>query len=68
MFFFGSTVFVLSELVTRIVQRLRQREEHIRQLFEARSTFVRVATHELRAPLAAGLSLMKNIEQGYAAS
>ena len=66
MFFFGSTVFVLSELVTRIVQRLRQREEHIRQLFEARSTFVRVATHELRAPLAAGLSLMKNIEQGYA--
>ena len=66
MFFFGSTVFVLSELVTRIVQRLRQREEHIRQLLEARSTFVRVATHELRAPLAAGLSLMKNIEQGYA--
>jgi signal transduction histidine kinase len=66
MFFFGSTMFVLSELVTRIVQRLRQREEHIRQLLEARSTFVRVATHELRAPLAAGLSLMKNIEQGYA--
>lgn len=66
MFFFGSTVFVLSELVTRIVQRLRQREERIRQLLEARSTFVRVATHELRAPLAAGLSLMKNIEQGYA--
>ncbi len=66
MFFFGSTVFVLSELVTRIVQRLRQREERIRQLLEARSTFVRVATHELRAPLAAGLSLMKNIQQGYA--
>lgn len=66
MFFFGSTMFVLSELVTHIVQRLRQREERIRQLLEARSTFVRVATHELRAPLAAGLSLMKNIEQGYA--
>jgi signal transduction histidine kinase len=66
MFFFGSTVFTLSELVTHIAQRLRLREERIRQLYEARATFVRVATHELRAPLAAGLSLMKNIEQGYA--
>ena len=64
--FFGTTVFTLSELVTHIVQRLRQREERIRQLYEARSTFVRVATHELRAPLAAGISLMKNIDQGYA--
>jgi signal transduction histidine kinase len=66
MFFFGSTVLTLSELVTHIAQRLRLREERIRQLYEARATFVRVATHELRAPLAAGLSLMKNIEQGYA--
>jgi len=66
MFFFGSTVLILSELVTYIAQRLRQREERIRQLYEARATFVRVATHELRAPLAAGLSLMMNIEQGYA--
>ncbi|HVO69065.1 MAG TPA: HAMP domain-containing sensor histidine kinase [Aggregatilineaceae bacterium] len=66
MFFFGSTILTLSELVTHIAQRLRQREERIRQLYEARATFVRVATHELRAPLAAGLSLMKNIEQGYA--
>ncbi len=66
MFFFSTTVLVLSELVTHIVQQLRQREERIRQLYEARSTFVHVATHELRAPLAAGLSLMKNIEQGYA--
>jgi len=65
-FFFGTTVLALSELVTHIVQRLRQREERIRELSEARATFVRVATHELRAPLAAGLSLMKNIEQGYA--
>ncbi|MBN1564802.1 MAG: HAMP domain-containing histidine kinase [Anaerolineae bacterium] len=66
MAFFGSTVFVLSELVTRNAQRLRQREQHIRELYEARSTFVRVATHELRAPLGAALSLMRNIEQGYA--
>lgn len=65
-FFFGTTVLTLSELVTNIAQNLRQREERIRQLYEARATFVRVATHELRAPLAAGLSLMKNIEQGYA--
>ena len=65
-FFFGSAIFVLSELVTAIAQRLRQREQRIRQLYEARSTFLRVATHELRAPLAAGLSLMHNIEQGYA--
>jgi signal transduction histidine kinase len=65
-FFFGTTVLALSELVTHIAQRLRQREERIRELYEARATFVRVATHELRAPLAAGLSLMKNIEQGYA--
>jgi signal transduction histidine kinase len=65
-FFFGTTLLTLSELVTYIAQRLRQREERIRQLYEARATFVRVATHELRAPLAAGLSLMKNIEQGYA--
>ena len=27
---------------------------------------MRVATHELRAPLGASLSLMRNIEQGYA--
>jgi signal transduction histidine kinase len=66
LFFFGTTVFTLSELVSRNAQRLRQREEHIRQLYEARATFVRVATHELRAPLAAGISLMHNLEQGYA--
>ena len=65
-FFFGSTLLVLSELVSRNAQRLRQREQHIRELYEARSTFVRVATHELRAPLGASLSLMRNIEQGYA--
>ncbi len=65
-FFFGSTVLTLSELVTHNAQRLRQREQQIRELFEARSTFVRVATHELRAPLGASLSLMRNIEQGYA--
>jgi signal transduction histidine kinase len=66
MFFFGSTVLTLSELVTWTAQRLRQREQRIRELYEARSTFVRVATHELRAPLGASLSLMRNIEQGYA--
>lgn len=65
-FFFGSTVLTLSELVSRNAQRLRQREQQIRELYEARSTFVRVATHELRAPLGASLSLMRNIEQGYA--
>ena len=65
-FFFGTAILTLSELVTRIAQRLRQREERIRQLYEARSTFLRVATHELRAPLGAGLSLMHNIQQGYA--
>lgn len=65
LFFFGSTVITLSELVAAKVQRLRQREEHISQLYDARTTFVRVATHELRAPLAAGLSLINNIEQGY---
>lgn len=64
--FFGTTLIVLSELVTRRAQLLRQREERIRQLYEARSMFLRVATHELRAPLAAGLSLMRNIELGYA--
>ncbi len=66
MVFFGSTMLVLSELLTWNTQRLRQREKQIRDLFEARSTFVRVATHELRAPLGASLSLMRNIEQGYA--
>ncbi|MBN2304822.1 MAG: HAMP domain-containing histidine kinase [Anaerolineae bacterium] len=66
LFFFGTVVLTLSELVMAFVQRLRQREERIRQLYDARSTFLRVATHELRAPLAAGLSLMRNIEQGYA--
>lgn len=65
-FFFGTAIFTLSELVTRIAQRLRQREERIRELYEARSTFLRVATHELRSPLGAGLSLMHNIQQGYA--
>jgi signal transduction histidine kinase len=65
-FFFGTAVLTLSELVTHRAQQLRQGEERIRQLYEARSTFLRVATHELRAPLAAGLSLMRNIEQGYA--
>jgi len=66
LFFFGTTALVLSELITWTTQRLRQREERIRQLYEARATFVRVATHELRAPLGASLSLMRNIEQGYA--
>ncbi len=66
LFFFGTTVITLSELVARNAQRIRQREERIRQLYEARETFVRVATHELRAPLGASLSLMRNIEQGYA--
>jgi signal transduction histidine kinase len=66
MFFFGTTMITLSEMVATNAQRLRQREEHIRQLYEARATFVQVATHELRAPLSAGLSLMYNIEQGYA--
>lgn len=66
LFFFGTTVFTLSELVARNAQRIRLREQHIRQLYEARETFVRVATHELRAPLGASLSLMRNIEQGYA--
>jgi signal transduction histidine kinase len=66
MFFFGSTVLTLSELVSWNAQRLREREKRIRNLYEARATFVRVATHELRAPLGASLSLMRNIEQGYA--
>ncbi len=66
LFFYGSTVLTLSELVTRNAQRIRQREQRIRQLYDARETFVRVATHELRAPLGASLSLMRNIEQGYA--
>jgi len=65
LFFFGTTTITLSELVADKAQRLRQREKHIQQLFEARSTFMRVATHELRAPVVAGLSLMHNIEQGY---
>ncbi|RPJ02617.1 MAG: sensor histidine kinase [Chloroflexi bacterium] len=65
-FFFGTTILTLSDLVTRNAQRLRQREKHIRELYDARATFVRVATHELRAPLGASLSLMRNIEQGYA--
>ncbi|NDJ76605.1 MAG: HAMP domain-containing histidine kinase [Chloroflexi bacterium] len=65
MFFFGTTIVTLSELVSRRTQRMRQREQHIRQLYDARSTFVRVATHELRAPLAASLSLMLTLEQGY---
>jgi signal transduction histidine kinase len=66
MFFFGSTVFTLSELMTQNSQRLRYQTQHIQELYEARETFVRVATHELRAPLGASLSLMRNIEQGYA--
>ncbi|HEX3049950.1 MAG TPA: HAMP domain-containing sensor histidine kinase [Aggregatilineaceae bacterium] len=66
LFFFGTTVITLSELVTRKAQQLRQRQNQVHQLYEARSTFMRVATHELRAPLAAGISLMRNLEQGYA--
>ncbi|MBN1680861.1 MAG: HAMP domain-containing histidine kinase [Anaerolineae bacterium] len=65
LFFFGTTIITLSELVTDRAQRLRQREQRIQHLYEARSAFMRIATHELRAPLAAGLSLMRNIEQGY---
>ena len=66
LFFFGTTIATLSELVTHKAQQSRQREEYIRQLYEARSTFVRITTHELRSPLAAGLSLVRNIEAGYA--
>jgi signal transduction histidine kinase len=66
LFFFSTTMITLSELVSNKAQRLRQREAHIQRLFEARSTFMRVATHELRAPVAAGISLMNNLELGYA--
>jgi signal transduction histidine kinase len=66
MFFFGSTILTLSELMTQNTQHLRSRAKHIQELYEARETFVRIATHELRAPLGASLSLMRNIEQGYA--
>lgn len=66
LFFFGSALLIVSELVATKAQALRLREVRIAQLYGARSTFMRVATHELRSPLGAGLSLMKNIEQGYA--
>jgi signal transduction histidine kinase len=65
LFFFGTTVIALSELVSAKAQVLRQHEAHIQQLYDARSTFMHVATHELRAPTAAGLSLVRNIEAGY---
>jgi len=66
LFFFGTALLTVSELVATKAQRLRLREVHIERLYDARSTFMRAATHELRSPLGAGLSLMKNIEQGYA--
>lgn len=66
LFFFGTTLAVLSELVTQKAQQLRQREQRIQKLMEARTRFLRVATHELRAPVAAGISLMTNVHEGYA--
>jgi len=65
LFFFTTTALTLSELVARQAENLRQREARIRALSEERATFTRAATHELRAPVAASLALVRSIEQGY---
>lgn len=65
LFFFTTTALTLSELVARQAEDLRRREARIRALSEERATFTRAATHELRAPVAASLALVRSIEQGY---
>jgi len=66
LFFFTTTVLVIAELVARQAEDLREREARIRALNEARAAFTRAATHELRAPVAASLALVRSVEQGYA--
>lgn len=65
LFFFSTTALTVAELVARQARRLRQREASIRALNEARAAFTRAATHELRAPVASGLALVRSIEHGY---
>ncbi|NLE49996.1 MAG: HAMP domain-containing histidine kinase [Chloroflexi bacterium] len=65
LFFFTTTALTLSELVSRQAEDLRRREARIRALNEERAAFTRAATHELRAPVAASLALVRSIEQGY---
>lgn len=65
LFFFTNTALTLSELVARQAEDLRRREARIRALNEERAAFTRAATHELRAPVAASLALVRTIEQGY---
>ncbi len=66
LFFFTTTVLTIAELVARQAEGLREREARIRALNEARAAFTRAATHELRAPVAASLALVRSIEQGFA--
>jgi len=65
LFFFVTTALTVAELVARQAQRLREREARIRAMSEAQAAFTRAATHELRAPVASSLALVRTVEQGY---
>ncbi|HMM29472.1 MAG TPA: HAMP domain-containing sensor histidine kinase [Aggregatilineaceae bacterium] len=65
LFFFSTTALTVAELLARQAEGLRQREARIRALNEARAAFSRAATHELRAPVASSLALVRSVEQGY---
>lgn len=65
LFFFTTTALTVAELVARQAQRLREREARIHAMSEAQAAFTRAATHELRAPVASSLALVRTVEQGY---
>lgn len=60
-----ATLFVSAFFATSIVHRLREREQTILKLEEERSRFMRIAAHQLRAPISAIQSFLKVILGGY---
>jgi two-component system phosphate regulon sensor histidine kinase PhoR len=60
--FFAASVCVTAALTTAIVSRLRQQE---RNLMNERSRFMLQVAHNIRAPLAASLSMLDVLRGGY---
>jgi signal transduction histidine kinase len=77
---FNAIILFIIYLSTFLVQQLRRREaklmelqENLRRAYddvvemdEAKTRFVRIVSHEIRAPLAASQSLLKVVLEGYA--
>ncbi len=72
LFFFSATLFITVAIITRIMQRLRERVAErtrayaaIEDLLRERSQSMLEVAHNLRAPLGAGLSMLDLLSGGY---